>query len=973
MALDKQKLILELRTRGITLTKAQLKQLDAQVGRSKVGMKMMGGAMIAATAAIAAAGAAFISVVKIGKEFEQSMANLKAISGATGSQMLKLESTARKLGATTKFTASEVGGLQTSFAKLGFTVSEIEGATKATLDLAAATGAELAESASVAGETVRAFGLAANDTADVTDVMALSFSRSALDMQKFTDSMSYVAPVAKMAGFGVEETTAILGTLANAGVSGSMAGTALRRVFLELSNESSKLSQRLGGSITSVEDLVPALERLKEEGISTAEMKDLVGQRAISAFSILLDGTDTLGKLSESFESAGGAAERMARVQLDTLEGKLTILNSAWEGFAVAAYDYFEEPLKSATEALTSFLGRMTDVIDIPLSKKIKENQVELNALTSSLKKNIDEEEQRKIILTKLDKDYPEFLKKLNQEALTIEDINKALKEANKTYEKRIQLAIQEQFIQDAAEELTDSYYKQVDAQVSVHKNLQAMSDITGVAIDNSKSLRENLDMQRDAHSDLSQKVGLFGKAQKELDEINKRTGESHTKIIYHLDSLRTNYMSGVHSLKQFKDAEVEANEALETKSSHMEILNKLFSDYGINIDGSTSSVEEFNKKVNDAILDKEELDKLYASGAESVLSDEDESTEISQDEQTRLDNIDQAESDLADRRSEWHSQRMADLIKEAEQLSFSAEQQLKVYKMNEDGNIQAHEFSMQEIDLIAQKMDAGLSYAEAVKAALLNVKGVQIFTEENNEIEFENMMTNMENVEMYVEGVSELLDQFAATNVMRSRQDAEKKIKHLNAEQAKELKYLKASEDYKRASDTSKLQMEEELIKGYDKQRKKEEKEVNEKLKKQHVIQQLASQAQIGMLAAEAVMRNVKEQNWVGVAFAVATAVAQTAAVWAQQPPTMQEGGLIGGKLHSQGGTMVEAERGEYVVNRAAVENMGVEELDRINQGGGGQMVVNISGNVMSDEFVADEIVPKLREAVRRGGDITA
>jgi hypothetical protein len=125
--------------------------------------------------------------------FEHTMSEVKAITGATGNELESLEKDAKKLGASTKFTATQVGQLQIAYGRLGFTTSEILDATKATLDLAAATGEDLAKSADVAGSTVRGFGLDASETLRVVDVMASSFNKTALGLDNFTESMKYVA------------------------------------------------------------------------------------------------------------------------------------------------------------------------------------------------------------------------------------------------------------------------------------------------------------------------------------------------------------------------------------------------------------------------------------------------------------------------------------------------------------------------------------------------------------------------------------------------------------------------------------------------------------------------------------------------------------------------------------------------------------------------------------------------------------
>jgi TP901 family phage tail tape measure protein len=172
--------------------------------------------------------------VKTFAEFEQSMAKVNAVSGATATQFKALNQLAKDLGASTRFTATEVADLMLNYSKLGFSASEIEAMTGATLNLALATGEDLAKSAEVAGSTLRAFGLDADQMLRVTDVMAKSFSSSALDLDRFSESMKYVAPVAAAAGISLEEASAMLSILANNGIKGSQAGTSLRRIITDL-------------------------------------------------------------------------------------------------------------------------------------------------------------------------------------------------------------------------------------------------------------------------------------------------------------------------------------------------------------------------------------------------------------------------------------------------------------------------------------------------------------------------------------------------------------------------------------------------------------------------------------------------------------------------------------------------------------------------------------------------------------------
>ena len=104
---------------------------------------------------------------------------------------------------------------------------------------------------------------------------------------------------------------------------------------------------------------------------------------------------------------------------------------------------------------------------------------------------------------------------------------------------------------------------------------------------------------------------------------------------------------------------------------------------------------------------------------------------------------------------------------------------------------------------------------------------------------------------------------------------------------------------------------------------------------------------------------------------FIGAMGAAQLAIASSQQMPKFARGGAVGGRLHSQGGTMIEAEQGEFVMSRSAVDSVGLEAMNRINEGGGGGVVVNFSGNVMSKDFIEDEAIPQIKEAIRMGADI--
>lgn len=320
-------------------------QSQSQLASLTGSVKSLGAALgVAFTATAIISG--LKQVIGLAADFEHTMSTLKAITGATGREFDKLRNDALRLGAATKFTANEVGQLQVAFGRLGFNTKEILDATEATLALAAATGEDLAKSADVAGSTVRGFGLEAKETQRIVDVMAKSFNTTALGLDNFSESMKYVAPVAKAANVSVEETTALLGVLADAGIRGSSAGTALRKIFGDLSKDGRPVQERLA--------------ELGKKGITLSDAFDEVGRTAQTALLVLTENTEKSNQLAESFKNVTGEAEAMARVMQDDLIGDADKLSSAFEGLFLKLTK--TGALRDLTQALTGIVSALAGV-----------------------------------------------------------------------------------------------------------------------------------------------------------------------------------------------------------------------------------------------------------------------------------------------------------------------------------------------------------------------------------------------------------------------------------------------------------------------------------------------------------------------------------------------------------------------------------------------------------------------------------
>ena len=297
------------------------------------------------------------------KDFDQATADLSSVLGVNKEDMGALTEQAKALGASTKFTASAVAQLQIEYAKLGFTQKEIEGVTEATLQLAAASGTDLGNAASIVGSTLRAFNMDVDQTQRLVDVMAKSFSSSSLDIEKFSSAMANVAPAAAAVGLTIEETTALIGTLTDAGIDAGSAGTGLRNMFLDAKKQGISFEEGLEQIANSTDQLGTSF--------------DIFGKKGSTLGVILANNAKGTAELTAKLGEAGGAAKEMADKQLDTLGGSIDLLQSAWEGWILkmnesgGAGDKLKVVIKFLADNLDTILSTLGKVVKLFVAYKI--------------------------------------------------------------------------------------------------------------------------------------------------------------------------------------------------------------------------------------------------------------------------------------------------------------------------------------------------------------------------------------------------------------------------------------------------------------------------------------------------------------------------------------------------------------------------------------------------------------------------
>ncbi|MGM0726374.1 MAG: phage tail tape measure protein [Bacillota bacterium] len=362
-------------------------QFSAGVSQAENQMQQMGNSAkslstqmgIVQTAALAVGGAVVAGIgvsVKTAADFEQAMSKVQSISGATGQDFEALRKVAMDLGESTKFTATEAAqGLQ-YLAMAGFSVKDQIGSLPAVLNMAAAASVDMGTSADIVSNIMTGFGIASEDSTYAVDVLVKTMTSANTDLLQLGDAMKYVAPVATSLGFTFEETAAAVAKMSDAGIQGSMAGTALRAGMLRLANPIGRAAKATKAYGIEVQDASGKMKPLPEiighlneklghlgQAQKTAAIASLVGTEAASGFAALLaTGEKSLKSYTKSLEESAGTAQSVADVQMDNLYGAFEKFTSALEGVGIKLGNEFLPHLRSIVDHGTKLVDLFSKV-----------------------------------------------------------------------------------------------------------------------------------------------------------------------------------------------------------------------------------------------------------------------------------------------------------------------------------------------------------------------------------------------------------------------------------------------------------------------------------------------------------------------------------------------------------------------------------------------------------------------------------
>lgn len=339
------------------------------------GLKATGAILAGTATAIGAIGAAS---VKVGSDFEASMSKVAAISGATGDDLKALTDKAKEMGATTKFSASESADALQYMAMAGWKTEDMLNGLEGIMNLAAASGEDLATTSDIVTDALTAFGLSAEDSTHFADVLAQASSNANTNVGMMGETFKYVAPVAGALGYTAEDTALAIGLMANSGIKASQAGTSLRSIMSRMAKPTKEVQgamDKLGVSLTDSNGNMKSLNEVMGDlrkgfaGLSKDEAAAMAaalgGQEAMSGLLAIVNSSDDdFDKLSDAIYSCDGAAKRMADTMNDNLQGQITILKSGLEGLGISLYENMEAPLKEVVKEAQNMVQQLQDAFN---------------------------------------------------------------------------------------------------------------------------------------------------------------------------------------------------------------------------------------------------------------------------------------------------------------------------------------------------------------------------------------------------------------------------------------------------------------------------------------------------------------------------------------------------------------------------------------------------------------------------------
>lgn len=381
-AITKQEAAVNQSKAALTGMEAELKNVNAELARApfdeyaakaeKVGgtLTSVGQKLLPLSTGIAGLG---VAAVKTTADFDSEMSKVSAISGATGTDLDKLRGKAREMGAKTKFSASEAAQGMQYMAMAGWKTQDMMDGLEGIMNLAAASGEDLASTSDIVTDALTAFGLSAKDSSHFSDILAAASSNANTNVSMMGETFKYAAPVLGSLGYTAEDAALAIGLMANAGIKSSQAGTSLRGAITNLAKPTDTVAaamDKYGISLTDSSGKMLSLRELMEQlrqklgGLSEAEQAQaaaaLFGKNAMSGMLAIINGSDKdFEKLAGAIDNCDGSSEKMANTMNDNLQGQITILMSQLQELAISFGEILMPKIRDIVTHIQNFVDKL--------------------------------------------------------------------------------------------------------------------------------------------------------------------------------------------------------------------------------------------------------------------------------------------------------------------------------------------------------------------------------------------------------------------------------------------------------------------------------------------------------------------------------------------------------------------------------------------------------------------------------------
>ena len=593
-------------------------------------LKKIGAAVVAAFAVdkIKDFGKACISA---GMDFDSQMSTVAAISGATGEEFEILRAKAQEMGATTAFSATESAQAMEYMAMAGWKTTDITNGLAGVMNLAAASGEDLATTSDIVTDAMTAFGMSADQSTYFADVLAQTATNANTNVGMMGETFKYVAPLAGAMGYNIEDMSAAIGLMANAGIKGSQSGTSLRNIITNLASPTDKVAgamDDLGISLTDSDGKTKSFgETLSDLRISFADLDEvqktqyasaIAGKEGMSGLLALINSSDEdFDKLTDSIKNCTGASEKMAEIRLDNLEGDVTLFKSALEGAQIAISDKLTPVLRNLVEKATDWLPTVQDkllsAIDVvmDIGKYLAQ---ELTPILSSIGKSV----------------LPIIKDALKSAKAIIEQLVPVIKNIWKFAEPVFKIVVDTiDLIVEYLPTLLQDVLDFIDPLNLIHKETSQVSEEYLKMADNANKMSEKLDDIKQKNADIGQSVleeyNHYGDLADRLSTVVDKNG----KIKEHCE----------YTVQQIID---ELNPALDTS---LEI-----------VDGQLKGYKEIADEIDNIIL-KKQAESMLEKGQENydkAIADRAESIQAKVKAESEINELEKELDDLHAKRKEW-------------------------------------------------------------------------------------------------------------------------------------------------------------------------------------------------------------------------------------------------------------------------------------------------------------------------------